>query len=189
MLLGIVMREKQLGSVMAIVLFLLPVVGQAYSIDRDLGVGECYTAYREAKAGWRIEGSFSVSREIEFFICDASNYTRWIRNESVVFFEHNETTSNQLFNFTIPYDSIWYVVFFNIQTNSIVSLEAQVFFIDGAGTTYTQISWTARSMLITPLLIGFTLAILSVCLLGIWVSRRTEKQPAVRYEEILPKPN
>ena len=187
--LGIVMREKLLGSVVFIVLFLLPIVIQADSIDRDLGVGEYCAAYRNANAGWRIEGSFAVSRDIEFFICDASNYIRWTRNESVEIFEHSEQTSGQSFNFTIPSNSTWYVVFSNIQTNSIVSLEAELFFIDVSGTTYTQFSWLAQSTIITPLFIGFTLAILSVCLLGIWASRRSEAQPSVRYEEILPKPN
>ena len=188
-LIGIGMRVREIASIILTVMLLLPAIGQAYSIDRDLGVGEYFAAYREANIGWRIEGSFSVSRDIEFFICDASNYTRWIRNESVISFEHSETTSGQLFNFTIPYDSIWYIVFSNIHPTSIVSLEAELFYIDESGTTYTQVRWITQSTIITPLFIGLVLAILSVCIVGIWVSRRSEAQPAVRYEKILPKPS
>jgi len=188
-LLGIVLRVKERVGIILAVIFLLPVIGQAYSVDRDLGVGEYLAVFRDANTGWRIEGSFSASRDIEFFICDANNYTRWTRNESVISFEHSEATSVQLFNFTIPYDSTWYVIFSNIHPTSIVSLEVELFYIDGSGTTYTQVSWTAQSTIITPLFIGFVLAILSVCILGIWVSRRSEAQPAVRYEKILPKPS
>jgi len=188
-ILGIVMRVKKMASIILTVIFLLPIIGQAYSIDRNLGVGEYFAAYRDANTGWRIEGSFSASRDVEFFICDASNYTRWTRNESVISFEHSEATSGQSFNFTIPYDSTWYVVFSNIHPTNIVSLEAELFYIDGAGTTYTLVSWAAQSTIITPLFIGFVLTILGVCILGIWVSRRSEEQPAVRYEKILPKPS
>ncbi len=157
---------------MLLILFLLPGFVGAFSIDIELVAGEFYAAYRDAEAGWRIEGSFSANDDIEFFICDANNYTRWNRNESVLFFEHSEETSGKSFNFTIPYNSTWYIVFSNIQPFSGVSLEAELFYIDESGTTYTQVSWTAQSTIITPLFIGFALAILSVCILGIWFSRR-----------------
>ena len=182
------MRKRNLSSIMLIVLFLLPVFVGAFSIDSNLSVGEFYTAYRNADAGWRIEGSFTSSRDIEFFICDANNYTRWTRNESVLFFEHNEETTGQSFNFTIPYDSTWYVVFSNIESNSGASLAAELFYIDQTGSTHAQVTGIVQSAIVTPLLIGIIVAILSVCLLGIWLSRRSESQPAVKYEKILPKP-
>lgn len=62
------MRKRELSSYTLLVFFLLPVFTQAFSIDRDLGVGEFYAAYRSADTGWRIEGSFSASNDIEFFI-------------------------------------------------------------------------------------------------------------------------
>jgi len=183
------MRKKQLSSTMLIVLFLLPVFVEAFSIERNLGIGEFYAAYRTADAGWRIEGSFSVNNDIEFFICDAGNYTRWNRNESVLLFEHSEATSGQLFNFTIPYDSTWYVVFLNVQSNSDVSLTAEFFYIDQSGITYTEVTWITQSTIVTPLFIGFLVIILGVCLVGIWLSRRSDSQPAVKYEKILPNPS
>ncbi|MHA1965913.1 MAG: hypothetical protein ACXACG_06770 [Candidatus Thorarchaeota archaeon] len=183
------MRKRRLGSVTFLVLFLLPVFAQAFSIDRDLGVGEFYAAYRTASADWRIEGDFSTSYDIEFFICDADNYTRWIRHDSVVLYEHSEETTDQTFNFTIPYDSTWYVVFSNVQSQSVISLEADLYYIDQSNIVQTQVSWITQSTILSPLFIGFLLAVPVVCLLGIWISRRGKPFPAVRYEEILSNPD
>jgi len=183
------MRKRNLSSVMFIVLFFLPVYVEAFSIDRNLSAGEFYAAYRNADSGWRIEGAFTTNSDVEFFICDANNYTRWTRNESVLFFEHDEETSGQSFNFSIPYNSTWYVVLSNIESNSGVSLDAELFYIDQTGITHTQVTEFVQSTIITPLLIGLLVAILSVCLLGIWLSRRSEAQPAVKYEKILPNPS
>ena len=181
------MRKRELSSVMFLVLFLLPVFVQAFSIDRNLVLDEFYAAYRTASTGWRIEGSFSASRDIEFFICDEANYTGWKRQESVVLYEHSEVTTGQTFNFTIPYDSIWYVVFLNVH-RSVISLEADLYYIDQSDITHTQVTWIVESTVVTPLFIVFLLAVPIVCIFGIWISRRGESFPAVRYEKILPKP-
>ena len=183
------MRKRVLSCVSLFVLFLLPVFVEGFSIDRVLGVGEFYAAYRNAEAGWRIEGSFSVNRDIEFFICDADNYTRWKRHESVVLHEHSEETTNQMFNFTIPHNSTWYVVFSNVQSQSVISLEANLYFIDQSDIVQTQVSWITESTILTPVFIGFLLLIPFVCLLGVWISRKSEQFPAVRYDEILSKPD
>ena len=179
------MRKKVLSSIMLIVLFLLPIFVEAFSVDRDLGIGEYYAAYRTADVGWRIEGSFSVDNDIEFFICDANNYTRWNRQDTVLFFEHSETTSGQSFNFTVPYDSTWYVVFSNVQQDNVASLEAEFFYIDQSDITHTQVTWITQSSILTPLFVGTLFAMLIVCLLGIWISRKKEQFPAVKYDKIL----
>ena len=116
------MRKRVLSTVMLLVLFLLPLFAQAFSIDRSLDYGVFYAAYRNANAGWRIEGSFSTDIDIEFFICDEGNYISWVRNENVILCEHNEETKDFEFNFTIPYNSTWYVVFANDHPNRIVKL-------------------------------------------------------------------
>ena len=183
------MRRRNLSSAIFIVLFLLPTFVGAFSIDMNLSAGEFYVAYRNADAGWRIEGSFTTDRNIEFFICDADNYTKWIRNESASFFEHKEETSGQSFNFTIPYNSTWYIVFSNTQSTSGVSLVAELFYIDQIGTTHAQVTGMVQSAIISPLLIVILVAILSVCILGIWISRRSQAQPAVNYDKILPNPS
>jgi hypothetical protein len=89
---------------MLIVLIHLPLVTHAFSIERYLGVGEFCATYRNANADWRIEGSFSVTNDIEFFICDSGNFTNWVSNESVVLHEHFEETMGRVFNFTVPYN-------------------------------------------------------------------------------------
>jgi hypothetical protein len=96
-------------------------------------------------------------------------------------------TTGQTFNFTIPYDSIWYVVFLNVQ-RGVISLEANLYYIDQADIAQTQVTWIIESTVVTPLFIVFLLAVPVVCILGIWISRRGEPFPAVRYEEILPNP-
>jgi hypothetical protein len=174
---------------MLLVLLLLPVFIQASSIGRALVAGEFYAAYRDAETGWRIEGSFSTSNHIEFFICDADNYTKWKRDESVFLYEHSEETTGITFNFTIPYDSEWYVIFSNAQSPSRTSLDAEIFYIDQEGIIQTQVSWTVQSTIVTPLFIGLLALFGAICLLSVWVSRRTEQFPAVRYDEILPKPS
>jgi hypothetical protein len=181
------MHKRELSSVTLLVLFLIPVFVQAFSIDRDLGVGEFYVAYRNANTGWRIEGSFSVSNDIEFFICDADNYTRWKRQESVFLFEHSEQTTGQIFNFTVPYDSTWYVVFSNVQAQSVISLDADLYYIDQSDFVQTEVSWITQSTILTPVFIGFLLMISVVCILGVWISRKSEPFPAVDYEKILLK--
>jgi len=183
------MRKREISSIVLLVLFSFPVFAQAFSIDRNLGAGEFYAVYRNADAGWRIEGSFSVNNEIEFFICDAGNYTRWQRHESAVLHEHSVETTGQMFNFTVPYTSIWYAVFSNVQSQDVTNLDAELYYIDQSDITQSQVTWTIQSSIVTPLFIGFLVAVLVVCLLGIWLSRRGESQPAVRYDEILPKPS
>ena len=182
---GVVMRKRELSIVTFLVLFLLPVFAHGFDIDRDLGVGEFYAAFRNANAGWRIEGSFSTSHDIEFFICDESNYTRWKRHESVILYEHSEETLGQTFNFTIPYDSTWYVVF---HSQAVTSLESDLYYIDRSDTVQTQVSWKSQSTIIGPVFIGVLMVIPIVCLLLIWISRRGDRFPAVRYEKILPRP-
>jgi hypothetical protein len=176
-----------MSYVMLIVLFYLPIFTQASSVNRDLGIGEFYAAYRNASAGWRIEGSLSVNGGIEFFICDAENYAQWVRNESAILYEHNDETTDYGFNFTIPHNSTWYVVFANVQSNTIISLEADLFFRNQLGVAQTPILWTSQSTIITPTLIGFLIAISVICLVGVWISRRGEPFPAVKYEKILPR--
>lgn len=183
------MHKKELSCIVLLVLLSFPVFAQAFGIERYLGVDESYVVYRNADAGWRIEGSFSVNNEIEFFICDAGNYTRWQRHESAVFYEHSVETTGLTFNFTIPYTSIWYAVFSNVQSQDVTNLDAELYYIDQSDITQSQVTWTVQSTIITPLFIGFLVAVLVVCLTGIWLSRRGELQPAVRYDEILPKPN
>ncbi len=183
------MRKRELSSVMLLVLFLLPLFAQGFDIDRNLGVGEFYGAYRNADAGWRIEGSFTASKSIEFLICDADNYNKWVNNQTALLYEHQEQVTSYTFNFTIPHDATWYIVFSNAYSQGINSLEAELYYKNQAGIVQTQVTWVSQSTIVTPLLIGFLLAVLVVCLLGIWMSRRSEPQPAVRYEEILPKPD
>jgi hypothetical protein len=182
------MRKRDLSSVTLLVLFLLPVFVQAFDIDRNLVSGEFYAAYRNASAGWRIEGAFSSSDGIEFFICDADNFTKWKRGESVFLYEHSEETTGKTFNFTIPYDSEWYVIFSNAQSQFTTSLGAEIYYINQDDIIQTQVSWIVQSTIVTPLFIGFLAVFGSLCLFGVWISRRSEPFPAVKYDEILEKP-
>jgi hypothetical protein len=186
---GILMRKRELTCISLLVVFLLPVFTHAFDIDRNLGVGEFYAAYRDAAVGWRIEGSFSVNHDVEFFICDADNYTRWKRHDSTVLYEHNVESVGQSFNFTVPYNSTWYVVFSNVQSQSVISLEAELHYIDQSDIVQTQVSWTSQSTILTPMFIGFLMLIPVICLFGVWISRKSEPFPAVKYDEILSKPD
>ena len=183
------MRKGVLSCTILLVLFLLPIFAQAFTVDRNLGAGEFYAAYRDAMTGWRIEGSFSVNSEIEFFICDEGNYTRWQKQENVVLFEHSKESSGQTFNFTIPYDSVWYIVFSNVQSQSPNSLGADFNYIDQLDVVQTQVAWITQSTIVTPLFIVFLFMIPVIGLLGVCISRKRESFPAVRYDEILSKPS
>lgn len=183
------MRKSFLSSLSIVILLLLPLFAQAFDIDRDMGVGELYVVYGNANAGWRIEGSFSADYDIEFFICDTENYSRWDRKQSAFLYEHDEETTGNIFNFTIPYDSEWYVVFSNIQLQSPISLQAEVYYIDQSDVVQTQVGWYSRNMLVTPLFIGILLIVPIALLIGVYISRKREPVPAVRYDEILSTPD
>ena len=182
------MRKRRLSVVVFLVLFMLPMLVQGFDIDRDLGASASYAIYQESSEGWRIEGTFSSSEVIEFFICDEGNYTRWTRNQVISSYEYNEESLGQTFNFTIPYDSVWYVVFSNIRSQNTNSLEAELYFIDLSDIVQTEIGWISHSTILTPAMIGFLIAVPALCLLGVWMSRRSEQFPAVKYDKILPKP-
>lgn len=173
---------------MFLTLLLLPLFAQAFGVDRNLNPSEFYTVYRDANAGWRIEGSFSTDIDIEFFICDAGNYTIWERYESAILYERNEATKGLTFNFTIPHDGVWYVVFSNVQSPHTTSLEAELFFKDLSNIDRTQVTWITKSTVLSPAFIGLLIAIPVVLLLVVWISRKSESFPAVRYDEILKKP-
>ncbi|MFW9807397.1 MAG: hypothetical protein ACFFFK_11775 [Candidatus Thorarchaeota archaeon] len=186
---GVVLRKKLLSCVLFLVVFLLPALIPAFSIDRNLGTGEFYSVYREANVGWRIEGSFSTNNNVEFFICDEGNYTNWKKHQSVLLQEHNESTTGQTFNFTIPYDSTWHVVFYNSKSQGSNNLEAELYFIDQFDIVQTEVAWISQTRLWTPTTIGLLFVAPVLCLLVVWISRRSEEIPAVNYDEILPKPN
>ena len=87
------------------------------------------------------------------------------------------------------YSAIWYVIFSNSHTASNTSLEAEVRFIDQLSVEQTQVSVITQNLISTPLVLGFIAAGLGLSILGIWWVRRREPTPAVRYDEILPKPS
>ena len=183
------MKKAIVSFSIFLVLFLLPLPIGALSVDENLNYGEFYGLYREADAGWRIEGSFTTVNDVEFFICDAGNYRHWINNDAAVLYEHQERTTSHTFNLTIQYDAIWYVIFSNSHTASNTSLEAEVRFIDQLSVEQTQVNVITQNLISTPLVLGFIAAGLGLSILGIWWARRREPTPAVRYDEILSKPS
>ena len=169
-----------------LVLFLSPTMIQAFDVDVSLGYGQFYVAHRNANSGWRIEGSFSSESVIEFAVCDSDNYSKWLNNQTAFLYEHCGVTSHS-FNFTVPYSGDWYVIFSNTHSST-NNLNAEVYYIDDSGTKQTQITVLIQSSVITPFLVGFVVVFAGVLLLGIWFSRRRERQPAVKYEELLSVP-
>jgi hypothetical protein len=186
-LLGTFMRERIFVIVALLLFFLSPTLIQALDIDVELGYGQFCVAHRNANNGWRIEGTYLAESTIEFAICDVGNYSKWLNNQTPSLYEHYEVTSHS-FNFTIRYNGEWYVIFSNTYSSITTNLNAKDYYIDQFGTTQTQITMSIQSSIITPVLIGFIVIIAGLCLLGIWFSRRRERQPAVRYEDLLSVP-
>jgi len=182
------MKKATVSLSIFLILFLFPLPIRALNVNRNLNYGEFYGMYREAEAGWRIEGSFTTINAVEFFICDAGNYRHWINNDAAVFYEHQEQTTAHSFNLTIQYDAVWYVVFSNSYAASNNSLDAQIRFIDELGVEQTQVDVIIQNLISTPIVIGFIAAGIGISILGIWCARRKEPRPAVRYDEILSKP-
>ncbi len=183
------MKKATLSFAILLVLILLPLPTKSLSVDTELNFGEFYGLYRDGDAGWRIEGSFTTVNAIEFFICDAGNYSNWVNNQVAVLYEHREQAVTHTFNFTTQYDAIWYVIFSNSQTTSNNSLDAEIRFIDQLGVEQTQVNVVNQNLISAPLLIAFIAPSLVLCLLGIWWARKREPSPAVRYDEILSKPS
>lgn len=172
---GIAMYKKELSTIALIVLFLLPVASQAFTTQRSLVAGESYAVYRDANAGWKIQGSFVSTNDIEFFICDVSNYTNWRAHEPVVRYNYSESTLGELINFTIPYASVWYVVFSPVGDRGVDSLEVEVNYVDQSDVTQTQVSWVSHNPELDNLMIGFAGALVAIGLIAvlgvIWKTR------------------
>jgi len=182
------MKRQIICTSALLILFLLPFPATAISIKTNLNFGEFYGLYRNAEAGWRVEGSFTAVNAIEFFICDAGNYSKWANNQAAVLYEHSEQTMAHSFNLTFQYDAIWYVIFSNSYTASNNSLDAVVRFINQVGLEQIQVDVITQNLISTPLVIAFVAAGLGLSILGIWWARKKEPRPAVRYDEILSKP-
>jgi len=181
------MRERIFVAVTLLIFFLSPTAIQSLAIDVNLGYGEFYVIHRSASNGWRIVGSYSSETTIEFAICNVGNYSKWLNNQTPSLYDHYVGTSYN-FNFTVPYDDDWYVVFSNSYSVTTNSLSVEVYYVNQNGTTQTQLTTFFQSLIVTPFFVAFILIIVVVCLLGVWCSRRKERQPAVRYEELLSVP-
>lgn len=169
---GIAMYKKELSVIAFVILFLLPVASQAFTAERSLVPGESYAVYRAADAGWRIEGTFVTTNDIEFFICDESNYTAWRLHDTFVRYNYTESSLGEQINFTVPYGAVWYVVFSNIQDRGVDGLDIEVNYIDLSNVTQTQVDWISHSPEIDYLLIGFVGALAVIGLFGVLVVLR-----------------
>jgi hypothetical protein len=181
------MRKRIFFAIILLVFFLLPTGIQAHDIEVNLGYGQFYVVHRNASVAWRVVGDFSAERAIEFAICDAGNYSNWLNNQTTSLFEHYEVADHS-FNFKVPYDDDWYVIFSNTLSAATNNLNAEVYYIDQNGTTQTQLTTLVQSLVVTPFFVGLLVMVTGICLLGIWCARRKERQPAVRYEELLSVP-
>ncbi|MFW9834796.1 MAG: hypothetical protein ACFFEK_12425 [Candidatus Thorarchaeota archaeon] len=166
------MYKKELSVIAFVILFLLPVASQAFTAERSLVPGESYAVYRAADAGWRIEGTFVTTNDIEFFICDESNYTAWRLHDTFVRYNYTESSLGEQINFTVPYGAVWYVVFSNIQDRGVDGLDIEVNYIDLSNVTQTQVDWISHSPEIDYLLIGFVGALAVIGLFGVLVVLR-----------------
>lgn len=164
---GIAMHKRELSTIVLVVLFLLPIASQAFTTQRSLASGESYALYRSAETGWRIEGSFVTTNDIEFFICDAGNYTSWRAHEPVVRYHYNDSTLGELINFTVPYNSVWHVVFSASEDRGVDSLEVDVNYIDQFNVTQTQVSWISHNPELDNLMIGFVVALAAISLIAV----------------------
>ena len=169
---GIDMYKKELSVIAFVILFLLPIASQAFTVERSLVPGESYAVYGTAEAGWRIEGTFVATNDIEFFICDESNYTAWRLHDTSVRYNYTDSSLGETINFTVPYDEVWYVVFSNIQDRGVDGLEIEVNFFDQLNITQTQVDWISNTPEIDYLLIGLVGTLAIICLVGVLVVLR-----------------
>ena len=184
----ILMKKRLIVPIILVITLLYPNVTQALDIDTLLKYGELYLIHRNAEAGWRIEGNFTAEFDIGFFICDAENLDLWVSNQEAEIHEHQETTRAHSFNFTITQEADWYVVFSNTQAFNASSFTAEVYYIDQTDTIRTQVFTSTQSLISTPIIIAFFAVGITICLVGLCIVRRRTGFPAVRYDEILPRP-
>ncbi len=71
--------------------------------------------YTDCKTGGRIYGSFDVTygTDIGFFICDRAAYNSWTGGSSVSVYEKHPDVGSLSYSFSLPYDGIWHIVFYN----------------------------------------------------------------------------
>ncbi|MFQ5834187.1 MAG: hypothetical protein ACE5H4_15900 [Candidatus Thorarchaeota archaeon] len=181
------MKKTRTGVVILLVLFLVPQAVDALGMDLDLRYREFYAAFRDTGDGWRIEGFFTASDSVEFFICDEDNYYKWIWSQNAVMYDHHELTTSHTFNFTVPHDAVWYVIILNAHTAN-NSLEGELYYIDQSNTIQLEVNEGVKGLISAPLFLIFVLAVAVASIVGVWWARRREPFPAVRYDEILRGP-
>ncbi|MHA2143407.1 MAG: hypothetical protein ACXADD_18160 [Candidatus Thorarchaeota archaeon] len=109
-------RNLLIGIIVVFAFSQLVQPAAAYDVDEWIDAGTYYAVYiDDARDGGTIEVDFTVTSgvDIEFFICDADNFDKWINFQSAYIYEHRDLTSFYTTTFTIPDDGTWYVVFSN----------------------------------------------------------------------------
>lgn len=71
--------------------------------------------YTNCKEGGRIYGSFDVTSgsDVDFFICDLTNYDLWSSGSSSTGYEINHNVGSLSYSLNLPHDGTWYAVFSN----------------------------------------------------------------------------
>ena len=113
-----ILGKKSVLLVVLVVVTLAQMSTPVSAIDIDVWInaGTHYTVYiTDAETGGTIDGDFTVTsgNDVEFFICDSDNYDRFLNSLSTSVYLHRSRTTTYSFDFTIPSDDTWYVVFSN----------------------------------------------------------------------------
>jgi hypothetical protein len=93
-----------------------PTLRPLTDIDVWVDTLSSYSFYTEdCKKDGRIYGSFEVTSgsDIDFFICDQTNYDLWKTGSSSVAYEINDNVGSLSYSLNLPHDDTWYVVFYN----------------------------------------------------------------------------
>ena len=85
-------------------------------VDVYIAAGNYHAYYDNLTAGDELTGYFETddtSMGLDFFICDAANYSEWVSFGTGTGFEINTNMHSLGFDLTVPYSDEWYLVLSN----------------------------------------------------------------------------
>ena len=97
--------------------------------DESVAAGLYYSENFALSTGDVISGYFETivdTQGLDFFICDAANFTNWDLGFSATGFEVATNMHTNYFSLTVPYSDTWYVVFSNAGGTGWVTFDAAI---------------------------------------------------------------
>lgn len=187
------MRQKVLiisTVIMALMLTIPPIsadwvfVTNTYDGTFVIDPGGWYSLHAYRSEGYKAEFDFEViaggNRDIDFFICDAGNYSLWSDGYTAIVYKLHENVVSYTSNFIYPYSDTWYFVFSN--TFSLISSKTVQFTNDLYQWQTLPATPGFGAIILVGLILGviFTVTIIAIVIVIITTRKKEPTTPPPR---------